>query len=321
MENEYLHCFELLKRQLVATCRGAFPFLPEDLQVWKGTDIACFQEVLEEKTKGRISEKSFYNYFKMSNRTKLPREDVLDMFAQMVGEINWKDFVRKNKTIENPIVENTLVETAFDISVPVKTQFETKWKMLAMLFGSLLLTSGIFYAARQKTNTKESAQIRICFEDIYTHRPIVAEVEVHILDDKAKNVIKSDSLGCVAWEKGSQSPSFWIKSPYYKADTFAINGNQTIMLKPDDYAMMIRLYASGKIEDWEAHLGRLQSMFAEDAEIFQIETETGFIVEVWNKAEFIEKLTIPIPSLQKLEVLETEYNSEKQIKVLRFWQK
>ena len=296
MENEYLHSFERLKRQLVETCRASFPFLPEDLQAWKGTEIACFQEVLEEKTKGRISEKSFYNYFKTG---KMPREDVLDLFAQMVGEINWKDFVRKDSLASRSSNEaegnmkkdeqatNTLnIVTTKDKTYPL---FSAKWKIaLATLF--FLGTSGlIFYAAKEK----ESPNIRtkICFEDAYTHRPIVEPVEIHLIDDKRQNVFKTDSLGCLEWENEADYLSFYVKSPYYKADTFKIEGkrSQNILLKPDDYAMMIRLYASGKIADWEAHLGRLQAMFAADAEIFQIDTETGYIMEVWNKEEFIEK--------------------------------
>lgn len=95
----------------------------------------------------------------------------------------------------------------------------------------------------------------------------MARVQTHILNNRQNLFFKSDSLGCVAWENAKEYKSFSIKSPYYKADTLSVRGNQTILLKPDDYAVMIRLYASGKIEDWEAHLGRLQSMFAEDAEI------------------------------------------------------
>ncbi len=319
MENEYLHSFELLKRQMVETCRVAFPYLPHDLQGWKGAEIACFQEVLEEKTKGRISEKSFYNYFKTG---KIPREDVLDLFAQMVGEIHWKDFVHKNKTSEN-LPFSVQAENIAEIRVnetPPKS-FVINRKIVLGVFVGLGLICGLFYAAKQKTATH--LMTRICFEDAYTHRPIVESVEVYIINDKAKQVFRSDSMGCVVWENRAERLSFCIKSPYYKADTLQISGNeqQTVLLKPDDYAMMIRLYASGKIEDWEAHLGRLEAMFAADAAIFQIERETGYIMEVWNKGEFIEKLTTPIPSLQQLEVLETEYNPEKEIRVLRFWQK
>lgn len=338
MENEYLHSFERLKRQLVETCRASFPFLPEDLQAWKGTEIACFQEVLEEKTKGRISEKSFYNYFKTG---KMPREDVLDLFAQMVGEINWKDFVRKDSLAHHSLqlrpgndeqgngVEGNDNETnnpqnSVDIVVvndKTTTLFSPKWKIaLATLF--FLGTSGlIFYAAKEKESP--NVRTKICFEDAYTHRPIVEPVEIHLIDDERQNVFKTDSLGCLEWENEAAYLSFYVKSPYYKADTFKIEGkrSQNILLKPDDYAMMIRLYASGKIADWEAHLGRLQAMFAADAEIFQIDTETGYIMEVWNKEEFIEKLTTPIPSLQQLEVLETQYDNKGKIKVLRFWQK
>lgn len=322
MENEYLHSFERLKRQLVKTCRASFPFLPEDLQAWKGTEIACFQEVLEEKTKGRISEKSFYNYFKTG---KMPREDVLDLFAQMVGEINWKDFVRKNSLSApslHDIVENIKkdekIETTKDKTFVL---FPAKWKMGLAVLLLLSLSGLIFYAAKEKENSNVAT--KICFEDAYTHRPIFEPVEIHLIANESQNVFKTDSLGCFQWENEAAYLSFYVKSPYYKADTFKIEGkrSQNIFLKPDDYAMMIRLYASGKIADWEAHLGRLQMMFAADAEIFQIDTETGYIMEVWNKEDFIDKLTTPIPSLQQLEVLETQYDNNKKIKVLRFWQK
>ncbi len=328
MENEYLHSFERLKRQLVETCRASFPFLPEDLQAWKGTEIACFQEVLEEKTKGRISEKSFYNYFKTG---KMPREDVLDLFAQMVGEINWKDFVRKDALAHRSLSgaeggdnETNNLKNSVDIVVindRTTTLFSPKWKIALITFLFLGLSGLVFYAAKEKESKNNGT--KICFEDAYTHRPIVEPVEIHLIDDKAQKVFKTDSLGCVEWENEAAYFSFYVKSPYYKADTLKMEArkSQIIFLKPDDYAMMIRLYASGKIADWEAHLGRLQAMFAADAEIFQIDTETGYIMEVWNKEEFIEKLTMPIPSLQQLEVLETQYDNKQQIKVLRFWQK
>jgi hypothetical protein len=61
-------------------------------------------------------------------------------------------------------------------------------------------------------------------------------------------------------------------------------------------------------------------MFTDDARIFQVYPSDKSGMEMYNKDEFIDKLTMPLNSLKNIEVIETIYKDGK-ISALRFIQK
>jgi len=72
------------------------------------------------------------------------------------------------------------------------------------------------------------------------------------------------------------------------------------------------------VEDWRKRRDYLGEIIDDAALIYQVvnsKNEVG--MELFNKEEFIDKLTMPSSSLKHLEILETKFQKEK-ILVLRF---
>lgn len=115
-----------------------------------------------------------------------------------------------------------------------------------------------------------------------------------------------------------------VSTPYYKTDTITrivkkLNGNEIISLHANDYALMIHYISQMKVDDWGKRRARLESMIDDGAMICQVYTEnrqsTG--MELLNKQEFIDKMTMPSGSLKNIEVLDTKFRNGK-IMILRF---
>jgi hypothetical protein len=73
-----LICFKKLKEEIISTFLGDFPNVSNNPAVWKGMHILYFQEHLFNKTKGNISDRWFYTYFK-TDPDKAPRIDMLNI--------------------------------------------------------------------------------------------------------------------------------------------------------------------------------------------------------------------------------------------------
>ena len=61
-------------------------------------------------------------------------------------------------------------------------------------------------------------------------------------------------------------------------------------------------------------------MFADHARIFQVFGTQQSGMEMYNKDEFINKMTMPLKSLRNIEIIETVYEGD-QIVAMRFMQK
>ena len=134
-------------------------------------------------------------------------------------------------------------------------------------------------------------------------------------------LVQSD--GCFRLKTDKSKIRMIVKSPYYQADTISrivtkLNRDELIMLRPDDYALMIHYFSTMKIDDWEKRRNRLDAMIDDEAMIYQVinaRNETG--VAIFNKQEFIDKLTMPVGSLKNIEILGSNLRAGK-IMVLRF---
>ncbi len=102
---ELLH-FEQLKKEVQFEYLANHTPSFDDISKWKGIDIIYFQEDLQKKAKGNISEKSFYTYFKTSSLTKLPRIDMLNILSIYTGYKSWYDF-KKNHLFAGEILKET----------------------------------------------------------------------------------------------------------------------------------------------------------------------------------------------------------------------
>ena len=80
---------------------------------------------------------------------------------------------------------------------------------------------------------------------------------------------------------------------------------------------MIHYFSNSKLTDWKRRKAQLEIVFSEDAMIYQIDPDGQLGMDILNKSEFINKLTIPINSLRNIEVLQTKYKAGKIVE-LRF---
>lgn len=111
MKNLELLHFEQLKTEIEAQFLKRHTPSQDEISQWKGFDIVYFQEDLREITKGTISEKSFYTYFKAKNLEKTPRIDMLNILSQYVGYASWYEFKKKH-LFDNEILQKETQENS-----------------------------------------------------------------------------------------------------------------------------------------------------------------------------------------------------------------
>jgi hypothetical protein len=265
------------------------------IEDWKGDDIVAFQEDLFSKVKARVSEKWFYTYIK-NEAKKLPRIDMLNLLSNYVGYQNWNDFKAHHKT-----------------ATQIKTQKKafSKYLWLILIAPCVLLAFSII-------NT--SYNYEFCFYDSIKNEPIKSTIlNIKVLKNGQSPIHQhTDSLGCFNYETDEKEITFIVESPYYKTDTIVrkhnYGKNKIIKLKADDYALMLNYYTNKNIKEWKRHREKLNTIFSDNAEIYQFFENSDF-VEIYSKQEFIQKLTIPTRSLKGMKILEKKEIDGKIVKL------
>ncbi len=264
---------------------------------WKGQDIIDFQEDLRAKTQSTVSEKWFYNYVKNSPK-KLPRVDILNLLAAYAGYQNWNAFKadKANKSFKK------------DAGSALKKVY----------LGSALLLAVIGFLAYAFSS--KSRTVYFCFLDADKKEPIT-EIPIDLVilkQGESPTYHKTDSLGCFSWETKAAHIRFIAKSPYHKTDTIykSVHGDAShqVRLRTDDYALMLQYYAGNNQKDWKLRRAELNKLIADDAIIFELlPYQIG--VELYTKKQFINKLSVPTPTLQKLKIIETAYRNGQVMKL------
>ena len=284
--------------------KETYPGISADITDWKGQDIIEFQEELRQKVKDQISEKWFYTHIKSNNQT-LPRIDILNMLSRYCGYLNWDDFVyRQGKTQDNLIKVNSA--NRYFVFVPL------------IVIGILLL----FLAFYRISSYRE---YHFGFFDSVTKQPILgSKTEMIILSEKeSPQSYLSDENGQIVIKTATRSLKMVIKTPYYKPDTIkrilrTFDKNQIISLQPDEYSRLIKYMTEMNVNDWTRRQALLDSIFDDETMIYKIgagKQEIG--IELLNKKEFINMLSLPSFGLRNLEILETKMRKDK-IYILRF---
>ncbi len=294
--------FQLLKKDVSGTLRESFPEVNESIEQWKGAEITRFQEDLIKKAGGRVSEKWFYTHIK-SKTQSIPRIDILDLLSQYAGHSNWASYKLSNaKKIGN------------------HSSRKRQWILLVFTGCIVLAIAAIssFFAS--------PGSYQFCFVDVYSKKPILAEsLEIVMLNEGESPYANSiDSAGCLSISSRLSSVRFVVRSPYYQTDTISriLNkgtNHESVTLTPDDYALMIRVFSNSDVDDWNTRRARLEEMMADNVKVYQMMYESSVAMEIYNKDEFINKLTMPIRSLRNIEILETVYDRDR-IVSLRFVQ-
>lgn len=279
--------------------------MSNNMQDWKGSDINKFQQELQEKVNAYISEKSFYNHFK-GYHEKLPRIDLLNILSQYTGYVDWSDFKQANQDKVIRITGITGSNKAFYL-IPVMA-------LMAFTVFWIIIRIG------------SSASYKFCFVDKVSREPInthPVEVEI-LLENESPLILACDSLGCFSYTTNDSRIKFLVRSAYYYPDTITrlldkACRNETIPLRTDDYALMINYFSNSKAEDWHKRRAQLEEIIADSALIYQVYGRQSLGMELYNREEFIDMLTIPTGNLSNIEILDIFYRNDK-ITFLKFIQ-
>lgn len=334
---EDLAYFELLKKKIAITFRETYPESSPNMEDWKGQEITNFQEELIAKANGRISEKWFYTHIKTKSE-KLPRIDILNLLSVYVDYKNWNEFKRLCWQEIQPLIDKDNppgdVEKGNDKKPEVEhsllfnsKRFQRKWLWESLAMVVVFVIVGFFYNDNEKSE-KQTATVPIhqfCFVDADTKAPITGQpVELVIIKENESPVTKKcDKNGCFEFKAKDGMVKFVVKAPYYRTDTITRNlkaeQQETIPLKTDDYALMIRIFSQSAIKDWKKRREQLNEMIHDEARILQVKNQANGM-EMYNKQEFINKMTMPLESLKNIEIIETHYTRGGKIISIRFSQ-
>ncbi len=307
--------FEKLKSEISGKYWQENPGIPENLGEWNGKTIEGFQNDLQLEVKSAISVRWFYNHIKADNESKIPRTDILDLLCRYVGYAGWAEFVSKKKG-----------EGVNPVNIETEKVKANKTKSSKMLIIPIIVVA-LFLAGWVAVKRSGGNLHMFCLVDSDTGTPIKnSKIEIRLFkENESAQSLLCDSNGCFSLQSVSGRVKFIVNAEYYHPDTIVRtlpeqSLSETIMLKPDDYAMMISIFSHSDVQDWEKRRKELEAMFTDNAMIFQVDPVNKRAMEIFNKEEFIGKLTVPLSSLKNIEVTETWYTG-KQISALRFIQK
>jgi len=294
--------------------RENHPEVRMQIKQWKGEEIALLREELQQKTKGTISEKWFYTHIK-NEQDKLPRKDTLNLFCEYINEQSWNSYVHKYagkqpqvKTSNSSIQNNVNSE---------KRRHKFTYPIIVI---SVIIVLGLvgYLTSFRSTET----QYRFCFIDQNTHLPVVDSfLEIKIIKGEETPLFYPLKSNCI--DGVGNEIEFVIKGRYYKALHIkrTINNDgyeESIFLQPDDYAMILHLFANSKVDDWEKRRDQLREIMNDNLKAYEL-TKDGFTIDVLTKSEFINKMTLPTRILKKVAIVQTDYEDDK-ISLIKFTQ-
>lgn len=284
--------------------RKSYPGINPNMSDWKGQEITDFQEELLQKVNAHISEKWFYNHIKSQNES-LPRIDILNLLSKYVGYANWDDFVFQNK---GKIASKKII-----------TKGNRYFVLVPLLLVSLMVILFFMY------KLFSTQQYQFSFYDAHTHEVIISEqIEIKLLSENESPVnYFTDTTGNFLLKTDQIEIKMVVSAPYYKMDTITrilkkFEREQKIGLHADDFALVINYFSRMNVDDWNKRREYLDKIIDDAALIYQVLNDKNAVgMELYNKEEFIDKLTMPSSSLKNLEILETKIKKDK-ILVLRF---
>ena len=304
MHNKNKYHFELLKQNIMETMKQTYPGINPSISEWKGLEITNFQEDLLIKVNAHISEKWFYNHIKSKSKS-LPRIDVLNLLSKYAGYDDWNDFIHKNNT---PLSRGKLISKA-------------NWVFIVLPLLVILVMAMLFLLFKH-FSTRE---YKFTFYDAHTKETITGNhIEIKVLsEDESPTGYFSDTSGGFVLKTDESILKMVVSAPYYKTDTITrilkkFETSQKISLQANDYALMIHYFSVMDVDNWQKRRSCLANIIDDAAIIYQVLNDANARgMELYNKEEFIDKLTMPAGSLKHIEILDTKFKNDK-IVVLRF---
>ena len=230
-----------------------------------------------------------------------------------------KSILQKNNIDNQPIEIKKEELSTYDISENKSTFSIVKkyiWlgisAILAILLGILGFKDELF-----------SKKFYYTFVDADRSSKINAELQVQILKENESPILyntKADSS--FVYTTKSSSLTMVVSSPYYKTDTIRRNLEtapeaETIELKPNDYAIML-FYYSKSLKDLKKKRISLNYLISDQALIYQVFDNQFYGVETMDKQRYINLVTLPSTSLEKLEVIDTQTDKSGKIVMIKF---
>ena len=282
----------------------SYPGIDPEISNWKGQEITDFQEELLKRVNGQLSEKWFYTHMKSTGES-LPKIDVLNMLSQYAGYINWQDFRHKKIGIL-PDVKKSPKPVTILLKIPLLLI-----SFIILLFIIIKITN--------------SQNYRFTFIDSDTGEPVLdREIRAELLlENESPANYNSDEAGKIVIRTNKNKVKMIVRAPYYLTDTVTrvlgkFKHTEQISLSADYYALIISYFSNSSVNSWEKRREQLDGIFSDDAIVYQFpENRKGSGIALYNKWEFIDKITIPSSGLRQIEILDCRYLNGK-IVILRF---
>ncbi|MBH1960587.1 MAG: hypothetical protein I8H68_10795 [Flavobacteriia bacterium] len=184
--------------------------------------------------------------------------------------------------------------------------------VLAILVGLLGFKDEIF-----------SKKYYYSFIDADRNSKINAELQVQILKDNETPILYvAKPNEPFVYTTKSKTLTMVVSSPYYRTDTIQRNLEtapeaENIELKPNDYAIML-FYYSKSLKDLKKKRISLNYLISDQALIYQVFDNQFYGVETMDKQRYINLVTLPSTSLEKLEVIDTQTDKSGKIVMIKF---
>ena len=214
---------------------------------------------------------------------------------------------------ENQILnQGNLSHSKSTISLVKKYLWLSISAILAILVGLLGFKDELF-----------SKKFYYSFIDADRNSKINAELQVQILKENESPILYvAKPNEPFVYTTKSKTLKMVVSSPYYKTDTIQRNLEnapeaENIELKPNDYAIML-FYYSKSIKDLKKKRVTLNYLISDNALIYQVFDNQFYGVETMDKQRYINLVTLPSTSLEKLEVIDTQINKAGKIIMIKF---
>ena len=230
-----------------------------------------------------------------------------------------KSILQKNNIDNQPIEIKKEELSTYDISENKSTFSIVKkyiWlgisAILAILAGLLGFKDEIF-----------SKKYYYSFIDADRNSKINAELQVQILKENETPILYvAKPNEPFVYTTKSKSLTMVVSSPFYRTDTIQRNLEtapeaENIELKPNDYAIML-FYYSKSLKDLKKKRISLNYLISDHALIYQVFDNQFYGVETMDKQRYINLVTLPSTSLEKLEVIDTQTDKSGKIVMIKF---
>lgn len=298
--NDLKH-FLKLKKLILESYQKSYPYFQGDWKSFSSKDIRQLIDSVEIQLKETVSEKWIYTHLKPESNQKLPRKDMLDIFSRFVGFSNWEEFVYKNQ-IENKVESNKKENS--------RRKFSKNHFLLVLI---PFLAFGVYLLPKKEPKPKVFEIKNELTKDLISSE----EIQVYTINNEEKIPVETEDSRIEIQENDEK---IVIESPYF--ETKVVNPSKTedqILLKPEDYAMVLKNFIQSDLKNWENRKEKLDKILSDELEVI-VMLKNNLGAEYLNKEEFAGKLIIPTSETKRMKVLKLETNEQKQITFLRIQQ-